>query len=321
MSDSVISCEVTRHQLQAYALETLSEQATCAVAQHLEGCAACRAALAEEQRCLAALKASLPVTAPRPGLAGRALRHVKEQEHARGHLRRRYSKVAVAMLVACLIAAVVLPMLSRSREVALRSTSQNQLKQWGVIFKMYANESEGERYPALDKAHTGWVPKLAGLAEKYLGDPMLVLSPVHPDARELVNDLAAQAGDQEMLAAVMAENYAYLGYTVSDADDFEALRAAREAGRLDVEENKAVLPLREGIERFLLTDINNPAGTAKAQSTIPVLIEIAGWKHKKSADDFAGANVLYMDGHVEYVRLGTFPVVPGVLDTLSGLGD
>lgn len=320
MSDSVISCEVTRHQLQAYALETLSEQAICAVAQHLEGCAACRAALAEEQRCLAALRESLPVTAPRPGLAARTLAHVTERERVGGKRRRLLIRSGAVLAVSCLIAVVALPLLNRSREAARRTTSQNQMKQWGVIFKMYANESEGERYPALDKAHTGWVPNLAGLAEKYLGDPMLVLSPVHPDARELVNELAAQAGDHVMLAAVMAENYAYLGYTVSDADDFEALRAAREAGRLDVEENKAVLPLREGIERFLLTDINNPAGTAKAQSTVPVLIEIAGWKHKKSADDFYGANVLYMDGHVEYVRLGTFPVVPVVLDELSGLG-
>ena len=319
MRDSATHCEKTRAQLQAYALETLSETATRAVAQHLEGCADCRATLKGEQDRLRALTASLPVASPRPGLAERTFAHVSAEASVRGQQRRPFALAGGALVVACLIAVMLLPLLSRSREAARRSTSQNQMKQWGIVFKMYANESDGERYPSLDEERTGWVPDLARLAEEYLGDPRIVLSPVHPDAGELANDLAAQAGDRELLASVMAENYAYLGYSVSDMADFEALQGAREGGRLTAEENKSVLPLREGIERFLLTDINNPAATSEAQSTIPVLIEIAGWKHKKSEEGFEGANVLYMDGHVEFVLLGTFPVVPAVLDELSGL--
>jgi prepilin-type processing-associated H-X9-DG protein len=62
-----------------------------------------------------------------------------------------------------------------------------------------------------------------------------------------------------------------------------------------------VYRLREGIERFLITDINNPATTAKAQSDLAVM-----WDQISNGDDFShmpgGCNVLYMDGHVEWLR-------------------
>jgi prepilin-type processing-associated H-X9-DG protein len=60
--------------------------------------------------------------------------------------------------------------------------------------------------------------------------------------------------------------------------------------------------LREGVERFLITDINNPGANAQAQSTVPIM-----WDHiSTNAVDFAhvpgGANILYLDGHVQYIR-------------------
>jgi prepilin-type processing-associated H-X9-DG protein len=80
-------------------------------------------------------------------------------------------------------------------------------------------------------------------------------------------------------------------------------------------------PLREGIERFMITDINNPAGSAMAQSTIFVM-----WDAYSNGIDFltvdqynsgggggsgvgrfnhvpGGSNVLYMDGHTEFIKL------------------
>jgi prepilin-type processing-associated H-X9-DG protein len=69
-----------------------------------------------------------------------------------------------------------------------------------------------------------------------------------------------------------------------------------------------VYRLREGIERFLISDINNPAASTKAQSEIPVMFdrvttEIESFNHVPG-----GANVLYLDGHVEFQRFpGDFP--------------
>lgn len=86
-----------------------------------------------------------------------------------------------------------------------------------------------------------------------------------------------------------------------------------------------IFRLREGIERFLITDINNPGATAKAQSEIPIVLDsIAAtndtieWVPDDALIAFnhapGGCNVAYMDGHVEFVRYtgatgdGEFPV-------------
>lgn len=58
-----------------------------------------------------------------------------------------------------------------------------------------------------------------------------------------------------------------------------------------------VFRLREGIERFLITEINNPGASAKAQSTVfittnNVATEVSAFNHVPG-----GANVLYLDGH------------------------
>lgn len=63
--------------------------------------------------------------------------------------------------------------------------------------------------------------------------------------------------------------------------------------------------LREGIERFMVTDINNPSASAVAQSNIVVQYDNA----TPTTQDFnhipGGANVLYMDGHVAFLRYPT----------------
>ncbi|MBI2434745.1 MAG: hypothetical protein HYV26_17965 [Candidatus Hydrogenedentes bacterium] len=87
-----------------------------------------------------------------------------------------------------------------------------------------------------------------------------------------------------------------------------------------------VYHLREGVERFLITDINNASSSAEGQSALPVMIDAWGVTKKLSStvDDSTvgaisvfnhvpgGANVLYMDGHVNFLKYtpggGEFPV-------------
>ena len=80
--------------------------------------------------------------------------------------------------------------------------------------------------------------------------------------------------------------------------------------------------LKEGIERFMISDIDNPAATAQSQSELPVLWDKIsakptggiGFNHIPG-----GCNTLYMDGHVEFIRMGqTFPATPenAVLNSL-----
>ena len=84
-----------------------------------------------------------------------------------------------------------------------------------------------------------------------------------------------------------------------------------------------IFRLKEGIERFFITDINNPAGSSKAQTEIPTMWDVVF----DTADAFnhvpGGANVLYMDGHVAFEKYGPgstqFPVTPAWA-IISGMG-
>lgn len=73
-----------------------------------------------------------------------------------------------------------------------------------------------------------------------------------------------------------------------------------------------IFRLREGIERFMITDINNAGATARAQSNLPMMWDtvttaVAGGVDYNHVP--GGANVLYMDGHVKFVKYpGSFPV-------------
>jgi prepilin-type processing-associated H-X9-DG protein len=60
--------------------------------------------------------------------------------------------------------------------------------------------------------------------------------------------------------------------------------------------------VREGIERFVVTDINNAAGAAKAQSNIFIMYDRLATVPSHFNHVPGGSNVLYMDGHVEFLK-------------------
>jgi prepilin-type processing-associated H-X9-DG protein len=77
--------------------------------------------------------------------------------------------------------------------------------------------------------------------------------------------------------------------------------------------NETVYRLREGIERFFVTDINNPAASSQAQSEIAVMHDDCNANIGLGGGSFnhvpGGGNVLYMDGHVVFIRYpGDWPI-------------
>jgi prepilin-type processing-associated H-X9-DG protein len=98
----------------------------------------------------------------------------------------------------------------------------------------------------------------------------------------------------------------------------QTVKTSTDPGPFDQDYGK-IYRLREGIERFFITDINNPAASAKAQSSVWIM-----WDDVQSMNPSmmnhvpGGCNVLYMDGHVQFIKYGTeSPVSFGMVQVLS----
>jgi hypothetical protein len=189
------------------------------------------------------------------------------------------------------------------------SSSENNLKQLGLICKMFANESAGGVYPPLSKKAGCLMFSKEAVYPEYFSDPGVMKSPMNENAKNV------SPGD-----SIDDNSYIYFGYlftTPGDVDVFLNMYKASLRGECSLDQDlvettsgKRIRRLKEGIERFLITDVNDPAASSKAQAAIPVLMERrAFYKDGK-------APVLFMDGKVKRVARGENAVIDRIFELL-----
>lgn len=284
--------------------------------------------------------------------------------------------LGIIFVLAVLLILLVPPFLMAHRQANVASC-QNNLKQWGVIFKMYASEN------------SGYYPRCATKNERTntssLGHGILPVPfgpSVYPDFLSDLNLYFCSSSDLDVEDLTSCPgghwcniqtgeldprnfndcSFTYIGWMTTGESELAALIACllisdrehpsdnphtadRDFGldefggaaslQAALETTTGISPpavagngyspkilrLKEGAERFLLTEIRGLASAKTAQGYAPIMWDRVNGDMGEPAHAPGGCNVLYMEGHAEFRKYPSEYPLSKLSADLAGLID
>jgi len=217
------------------------------------------------------------------------------------------------LFVALLVAVVALLCLWAAKRPEPLPRAPDLLEQIHAAFEMYAEEFSG-LYPPVSAKPGEFVPDMDAFG------PYLARL---PDSDVLSAYLTGKCGvqlcyfgyvvpSQRITLALLDQCEERTVASVRDKDvDFDGGGVpVRTHWRVEPRKWDSTRRLRDGIERFFVTSIGDPAAGGHAKGWVAVLWEMP------DTTSAAGGWALYMDGHTEWLPYGSFPMTGRIVTRL-----
>lgn len=197
-----------------------------------------------------------------------------------------------------------------------RADCQNNLKHLGLVAIMYANKNDSGQYPALSNTAGVLAMKAESICPEYLTELRFFQCPTQRKLKRWY-----QTDPPPPIACDDDQSYFYLGYSIPDQASLERFARAYHAtlNAQQTFENDLVVKAEGGTDIVIerLTSHNSYTTDEKGTYTpeVPILIE-----RVPNAHGVKGGNVVYADGHYEWIKWGEkWPMTPEAMDVLLAL--
>jgi hypothetical protein len=179
-------------------------------------------------------------------------------------------------------------------------------------FMMYAMDDPLGRFPPLAPIKDIWMFDVSLVYPDYMSHLSILVARDHPDKEKLLAELQeiekSDNIDWDRVARLAAQSFVYTGWATTGSQEMPEMAKGRFEMSPDKYHDDIQIPgtdkvfhrLQEGVERYMITDLNNPGAAAMALSDVLVIFEtLQVAKNNKDG----GGNSTFKDGHFQLLSI------------------